>query len=294
MSVGSLSRRGDRCALGARGEIQMGNMVQVTILIADFQRMLREHWAYEWSSAQKGRVSCAGAFVWAYHQQGATIYHGSNRIARSYVDQLIPYETAAREGLIVPGMAAFKTRKPTDKLYDLPGEYRKGGSRYNGDLNDYYHIGLVDEGCGQVLNAQSAKTGFVASPIGDRWSHVARLRDVDYGREVAWQNPATSDDSTEVWIMTTAKVQGGALFLRAAKDTKSSALVRMETGSQVMVLADDGGEWVQASYAGKTGWCMRRYLAFEMVDPEQAVTIRMPRAMALELMQLLNAATAVG
>ena len=41
-------------------------MIPVHKLIALFQRMYREHWAYKWGSASQGCVDCAGAFVWAY------------------------------------------------------------------------------------------------------------------------------------------------------------------------------------------------------------------------------------
>ena len=37
----------------------------------------------------------------------------------------------------------FKKRAPGDAYYDLPPRYQNGGADYNGDLNDYYHIGTV-------------------------------------------------------------------------------------------------------------------------------------------------------
>lgn len=152
-------------------------------LVDDFEIMLREHWRYEWSGCSRGVVSCSGAFTWAYKQHGLEIYQGSNRIARRHVVQLLPYAQAKAEGLIVPGMAAFKVRKPGAKSYALPEAYKPGGKYYNRDLNDYYHIGLVDRDVGFVLNAQSAATGFVRSKITENWSHVALLSAVDYGRE---------------------------------------------------------------------------------------------------------------
>ena len=98
---------------------------------------------------------CSGAFVRAYKSAGLSIYHGSNRIARVSVRQLLPPDQAR------PGMAAFKGSRPGEKGYDLPGEYRPGGQYYTGDLVDYYHIGLVDSDPQYVINAQSTQTGVV-------------------------------------------------------------------------------------------------------------------------------------
>lgn len=43
-------------------------MIPAAELIALFNRMYTEHWAYKWGAAQTGCVDCAGAFVWAYRQ----------------------------------------------------------------------------------------------------------------------------------------------------------------------------------------------------------------------------------
>lgn len=152
-------------------------------LLEEFRRMHREHWAYAWGAARAGCVDCSGAFVYAMRLHGGSIYHGSNRIARRYVTRLIPVAQARTEGLLTPGMAVLKSRVPGAKHYALPTAYRRGGSLDNGDAADYYHIGLLDGET--VLNAQSARTGFVSSPLHENWSHVGFLTAVDYGGTAA-------------------------------------------------------------------------------------------------------------
>lgn len=148
-------------------------MIPVLELIAIFVQMYKEHWSYIWGAARKGCVDCSGAFVWAYKQFGKSIAHGSNTIARSYVKKILPISEAK------PGMAAFKIRKPGDRYYDLPAKFKKGGGSYNGDLNDYYHIGLVDETGKYVLNAQSESAGFTRTAI-KKWGAVGYLSAVEY------------------------------------------------------------------------------------------------------------------
>lgn len=63
------------------------------------------------------------------------------------MERLIPYAEAAANGLIVPGMAAFKVHLPGTSGYDLSSQYKPGGVRYNGDVGDYCNttFGAADE-----------------------------------------------------------------------------------------------------------------------------------------------------
>lgn len=212
-------------------------MIPANDLIALFQRMYTEHWAYKWGSAQTGCVDCAGAFVWAYRQFGQSIYHGSNRIARVYVDALLPVSQAR------PGMAAFKVRKPGHQYYDLRSEYKPGGKYYNGDVLDFYHIGLVDDDSDYVLNAQSAKTGFVRSKITQNWAYVARLKAVEYAEETTM----------------TRQVTGGGLNMRAAPSKSGRLITQIPDGSLVTV-DEYGPAWCRVEWNGKTGYVMTEYL----------------------------------
>lgn len=142
--------------------------------------MWAEDWAYVWGGASVDKIDCSGVLVYVYKQHGLKIYHGSNRIARVHVERLIPIDEALRDGLIVPGMVAFRSRAPGEAKYSLGGQYKPGGKYHNGDLRGYYHIGVVDEDIDYVLNAAGTASDFERHPIREGWSHVARLIDVDY------------------------------------------------------------------------------------------------------------------
>ena len=236
--------------------------IAVAALLAEFQTMLREHWAYDWRGAQRGKVSCAGAFVYAYKQHGISIDHGSNYMARSEVVQLIPIGQAT----VVPGMAAFKCRTPSDGKYDLPSKYRKGGASYNGDLNDYYHVGLVDEDTARILNAQSSSTGFVASPISQNWSHVAYLKRVDYGDDASTSIPGssvsgqpTAPDPVGDTAVTVAD-SGKTVNLRSAPKPSASLVERVPLGEVVTVTERTSAEWWKVKWGKHAGYMMSKYL----------------------------------
>lgn len=222
-------------------------MIPVDGLLALFDRMYRERWAYKWGSAQTGCVDCAGAFVWAYRQFGLSIYHGSNRIARVYVDALLPVSQAR------PGMAAFKVRKPGQQYYDLRSEYKPSGKYYNGDVLDFYHIGLVDSDPDYVLNAQSAKTGFVRSKITQNWAYVARLKAVEYTEEEPMVRQVT----------------GGKLNMRCSPDKNAKLVMQIQDGAIVTI--DSYSEtWCRVEYKGHHGYVITQYLKEAENTPVEA------------------------
>ena len=218
--------------------------IPVDGLIGWFQRMYRERWRYTWGHAEKGDVDCSGAFVYAYRQYGRSIYHGSNTIARKHTVKLLPVS----EGR--PGMAAFKIRKPGDKYYDLPAKYRKGGAEYNGDLNDYYHIGLIDEDGKHVLNAQGEKAGFTRTKL-SAWGAVGFLKAVDY------PNEKEMDDMQDMIV--TAE-SGSTVKVRKQPSTMADVLAKLKVGTAVRA-GDEANGWRPIVYNGnREGYMMASFL----------------------------------
>ena len=236
--------------------IKMASNIPVSSLLADFQLMQKEHWAYREGAAQRGEVDCSGAFVWAYAQHGLKIYHGSNRMARVEVVSLIPINMAH----IVPGMAAFKHRKPGEAGYDLPAGYLPGGANSNGDLNDYYHVGLVDTDTSRVLNARNKADGFVSSPITQGWSHVALLRQVDYGDN---QTPAPSEGTAVVFA-----ANGAPVKLRKTASTKLPYLDLVPVGATVDLRGPAADGWTPIRYNGQDGYMMSQFLIPDAGDTD--------------------------
>lgn len=232
-------------------------MVEAKALISIFQTMYAEHWPYQWGKHERGCVDCSGAFYYAFEQLGLPMYNGSNRIARVYIDgPLIPYKEAKAKGLIVPGMVAFKHYAPGSTNYNLPSGYMPKGAYYNGDLNDYHHVGLVDEDTRYVLNAQGAKTGFVRSKITENWTYVARLKNIIYEGGVV-----PLPEVTKTVIRTAdASANSKTVNVRMKPSTSAAQLFSVPFGSVVTVYSTDN-DWSQISYGGKTGWMMSKFLA---------------------------------
>ena len=244
-------------------------MIPREALIADFQTMLRDKWGYipatageVWTQEKQNKATsemvrkygqqwvghrvadCSGAFVCAYKKHGLSIYHGSNRIARAYVVELLPVSQAK------PGMAAFKAREPGEQLYDLPSEYKQGGSHYNGDLKDYYHIGLVDTDTHYAMNSQSTHTGFVRSRMIDGWDAVGYLKAVNYNGGV---------EKVPDNYMTVTSDDGKPVNLRTGPGLTYPIVARVAVGKQVNVL-DESGDWAHVQYDSRSGYMKSEFL----------------------------------
>lgn len=213
-------------------------------LINQFLELYRASPPYVWGGSSLDGMDCSGAFVWAYKRLGLpSIAHGSNTIARSYVVELLPIIHAE------PGMAAFKAREPGQKGYALPGKFQQGGKSYNGDLRDYYHIGLVDETGRYVYNAQSTSTGFVRSKTTAGWSWCAKLKAVDY---------QTGDENIMTSKVVTAE-NGGRVMVRCTPSTNGRIAARLRCGTVVQA-GDDLEGWTPIKYDDIQGYMMSDFL----------------------------------
>lgn len=229
-------------------------MLPVATLISEFEIMYKEHWQYIWGYHEQGIVDCSGAFYYAFKKHNLPMYNGSNRIARVYTTGgLVTLERAKKEGLLTNGMAAFKHYAPTNKNYKLGDGYKPKGAYYNGDLNDYYHIGLYVNGC--VLNAQGEKTGFVKSKLSENWTYVAFLKNIDYG------GVSPMLETTKTVIRTSDTSAGSkTVNVRSKPSTSSPMMFTVPFGSVVTVYSTDN-EWSQIAYGGRNGWMMSKFLA---------------------------------
>lgn len=230
--------------------------IPVNSLISIFQKMYKEHWDYIWGAAKEGCVDCSGAFDYAFAKLNGMNYpHGSNSIARRFiVGNLLPISEAK------PGMAAFKMHAPGENGYDLPDKFLPGGGSANGDFNDYYHIGLVDEDTHWVLNAKGTKYGFCRDKLttGNGWDCVAYLKGVDY------DNSAEEKGETimqEAHVVLPSGASGSTVNLRKTDTTSGTIIAKVPVGSAVTVEVDLG-QWCKVTYNGKTGYMMSNYIEY--------------------------------
>lgn len=225
-------------------------MIKANALIKLFRRMLDEHWTYELGAAREGCVDCSGAFVWAYKQLGATIEHGSNSIAHLRVGEYVPVSEAK------PGYAVFKLR---------PWREDDSGNRwFDQQPGDCYHIGLMGQD-GRVLNAQSTKTGFVASPASQNWAFAAPLKAVSYSDY--------AEGGETMYGNATVKTQkaGSYVNLREGASTRAVVIGKVYDGERVNVLREAGAGWIYGkTQAGAEGYMSADYIVEDAPGADDA------------------------
>lgn len=219
-------------------------MIDVNKLLDLFERMEREHWAYELGAAREGLVDCSGAFVWAYKQLGASIEHGSNSIAHLRVGEYVPVAQAK------PGYAVFKMRAWREE--------DRGNRWYGESPGDCYHIGLMGR-VGKVLNAQGVKTGFVASDA-KGWAFAAPLKAVKY---------SSTEGGGKMFGNATVSVTSGYLNIREGAGTAAKIIAKAENGTRVNVIREAGGTgWVFGKLEnGVAGYMSGAYLTMDESIP---------------------------
>lgn len=211
-------------------------------LIAQFERMFAEHWAYEWGAAREGCVDCSGAFVYAYKRFGQTIAHGSNTIARRYVVGGLRPVSEAR-----PGWALFKRR---DDNADMPAQYMGDG------IGDIYHVGLCSRDGTRALNAKGTQSGFCSDPA-SAFHLCAPLKGVDYSDQTD-----ESEEDEPMNVLYRAVVNTAKDDLRVREEPKTGKIIgHAPRGKVVDVLSEGTDGWPRIRYGELVGYASAAYLA---------------------------------
>ncbi len=232
-----------------------------------------------------GFCDCIGLIIGAIRRAGGTWpgIHGSNYAARREMATWLHITSASQ---LQPGMVVYKGRDSTNKKYALPARYKPGGAYHNGDLVDYYHVGVV-------INAAPLQIMHCTSWSGGSGIKVdTQLGAWAYGGWLARVSQGGGEKSMDVlWV---GKVVGGALNLRSEANEKATRVSQIPSGAQLKVLdkpAPDG--WVYVDYNGKQGYVMVSYLVNVESEPDgsapegEMVTIKVSKVLIKELVATL-------
>ena len=201
-------------------------------LIALFERMLAEHWAYAWGAARQGVVDCSGAFVWAFKQHGQSIAHGSNAIARELIraGRMRPIREAR------PGWALFKHAFDGGE----PDKYKADG------LGNYKHIALCSRDGARALNAKGEQYGFCSDSLSG-YSYAAPLPGVEY----------EEDEEMNALHQAVVATEKDPLRVRSAPVT-GAVIGHVRRGAIVDVFDESG--WPYIRYNKLEGYASSEYL----------------------------------
>lgn len=225
-------------------------MLNVQKMIASAQEALGWPYVSPGSNNAAG-IDCSGLFVKIYKDQGASIYHGSNKIYRKYCNEKGKITSIAK---LKPGMAVFKwkDRQP---------------SGYKDSLGDFHHIGLVVSGNPlKIIHASSAKGQVVEDTKLGQWLYYGKLNDVAY--ENGDDNMPTydidnmNDASVKEMLAVVTADSGSTVKMRAKPSTSSSIYWDIPVGATVVV-DEKGDPWSRIRHGSRSGYMMTKFLKIQ-------------------------------
>lgn len=206
---------------------------------------------------------CIGLIIGAIRRAGGQWrgLHGSNYAARSEVEYLREITKASD---LKRGEAVFKAYEYNQGGYRLPDRYLPGGASHNGDLRDYYHIGVVISVTPLRIRHMTTPKPKLDTSLG-KWSWHGWLRKI-------------GDDSVKVTYQ--AKVFGGKLNMRTEPSVSSSRICQIPDGETVTVTEDLAG-WSMVEYNGQTGYVVSQYLQEIRESDSETLTVSRAELMAV-------------
>ena len=203
---------------------------------------------------------------------------GTNYFARYTVKNLKKITSVSQ---LKVGDAVLKVAAIDHPSWPLPSKYRKGGSNYTGDLNNYSHIGTVTKTNPLEITHMTSPTAKKDTKLGN-WSYFGEYPVVEYSK----QQQNTED--LVVISVENATVIGGSLNMRKDTDTSSARITVIPSGSTVAVL-EKGSVWCKAVYNEFTGYVMTKYLSFENANTQgDKITLTLQRDTAKALYEALK------
>ena len=237
--------------------------IDLTRLIADLESALGCPYVSpgttDWSRVAGG-VDCSGLLAAAFRHQGGSLPHGSNAIARRYTEGMAELKSAEQ---LFPGAAVFKWQRD-----GAPARYTDG-------LGNWHHIGLVVSAAPlRIIHASSAKGCVTADTAIGGWTHLARLKGIDYSEQTTEQTEG-EDIMSENYVLRVTAAR--ALLIRAGASRKSAIQGRLKSGAQVEADLLSGG-WYRL--ADGKGWICGDYV--EVLSEPAAASVEEDRLTDLE------------
>lgn len=221
---------------------------------------------YELGSYSKKKCDCIGMVKYGLEQNGIKLETtGTNWTFRNQAKNIRKITSAS---VLQVGDIVFKVRTPSDSGYNLPSKYRNGGSAYNGDLNDYCHIGVVKSVKPLQIIHMTSPSAKTDTSLG-KWKYAAELPSKyisDYGGlHVPAEPEPQKPEPTPVQETETAIVYaptGRWVKIRQKPSTGCAVWDNVLIGAKVTIVTR-GYDWTKVNYGKRKGWyMMTKYLTF--------------------------------
>ena len=253
-------------------------MVSATMFANNAISVYKKKPKYVLGSDSYSECDCIGLVKRSLKMAGIepTGLSGTNYAARYTIINFQPIKQVSQLQI---GDVVLKGRPYTPKdNYPLPSKYLPGGSAYNGDTTNYFHIGVVTNVNPLQITHMTSPTAKQDSKLG-KWNYFGKLPQVSYG----------NNDKQDKVVVTVeyATVIGGSLNMRKEKSTTSDKITSIPSGTRIAI-TEHGNEWCKAVYNAYTGYVMTKFLSFESGGTDDKITLSLSRDTAIALYNALK------
>jgi hypothetical protein len=226
--------------------------VAVAVFIAMVMKFVQARPKYKLGCRGFDFCDCIGMVIGALRKAGLVWQgiHGSNYAARYRLQGGIRHVRDVSD--LQVGYLVFKgnTNPATAKL---PNRYKPGESMYNGDLTDYYHVGVVTSINPLVISHMTSPTVKQDRRLGD-WQYYGLCQYIDYA------TPAPEPQPTPVYPTATVYAPTGkTVNLRKGAGKNYGVIERVPIGEIVEILTP-GLDWCRVQYRRNVGYMMTQFL----------------------------------
>lgn len=221
---------------------------------------------YKNGASSTSECDCIGMVKYGLRQNGINFStSGTNYSFRHHVDNIRSIHSASD---LKFGDVVFKAYEPGQSGWNLPAKYQQGGSEYNGDLNDYYHIGVVKSVNPLEIIHMTSPTAKRDTKIGT-WVYAASLKS-QYVEDAPSPEPPGPGPTPEPGQQATVYAENGKpVKLRAKPSTNCGLYDELPVGTVVDVVSVRSDGWTCANYKNRHEWyIMTSFLRFQENNPD--------------------------
>lgn len=222
-------------------------------------------------SGKNGESDCIGFPIGAMELEGQKWggTHGCNYAVRYRMKNFHPVTKASQLKL---GEFVFKVRKPGEAKYALPDKYKTSG-----DLNDYYHVGIVTSVNPLTISHCSTGGMHYDHSLG-KWAYAGECSLVDYSMDPS-HDEATPGETSELGKMVVDVPDDTSVNVRRSASVSADVLTRLPEGTAVEVTSVSGS-WSHVNYSYDQtgeGYIMSRFLVDGKVDVPNDTSVNVRR-----------------
>lgn len=219
-----------------------------------------------------GFCDCIGLIIGAIRRMGLkwTGIHGSNYAARyqtvglSYIQSVsdlnkgdLVYKACDPDGTVRKACNAGTFKRK----WDLPDRYKKGKQYYNGDLKDYYHVGVVTKVNPLNITHMTSPHMKVDTNLNGGWNYKGKAKPIVNAAKDEASVPVSTPENTASAGCKAVVVadSGSTVNLREGANMNKRILVRVPLGEKVDIIAP-GEKWAEVRYGKYRGYMMAQFL----------------------------------